>query len=199
MKLQDLEVGYKRDIQNFNADLINEEILGDNFYLNYNIATNFKLGWFTQYFFTSQSDNNQRNLLFTSLYYNFLSKPILKGGFNFQYISFKNQVPDIYFSPSKFHAYEVFIDFLQDEKSIEAKQIFYTLTAATGFQFIEDDAKQATYRVQAKFGYKISDRLLINVFGGTSNIASAAASGFTYTEFGFRIKWLITSKPLFRK
>lgn len=197
-KLQDLEVGYKRDLQNFNTDLIDKQIAANNYYFNYNIGSNFKLGWFTQYFYTAQSDNNTRNLLFTSLYYSFLAKPVLKGGFNYQYISFKNQVPTIYFSPNQFNAYEVFIELLKDENSTETHSWFYNLNAATGFQYIEKLDKQSTYRIQAKLGYKFSDRLLVNLYGLKSNIASAAASGFTFTEFGLRLKWNLCSKPIFK-
>ncbi|MCZ8196974.1 MAG: tetratricopeptide repeat protein [Flavobacterium sp.] len=198
MKLQDLEIGYKRDLQNFNTDLIDKQISANNFYLNNNFGTNFKLGWFTQYFYTTQSDKNTRNLLFTSLYYSFLSKPVLKGGFNYQFISFKDQVPTVYFSPSQFNAYEVFVELMKDEKIAETKSFFYNLNAATGFQYIEKLDKQSTYRIQAKLGYKFSDRLLVNIYGLKSNIASAAVSGFTYTEFGFRMKWNILSKPVFK-
>ncbi|WP_338376977.1 tetratricopeptide repeat protein [uncultured Flavobacterium sp.] len=198
LKLQDLEIGYKREMQNFNSDLIDKQIVSNNFYANYNISTNVKLGWFTQYFYTTQSDSNTRNLLFTSLYYNFLLKPVLKGGINYQFIAFKNQVPTDYFSPEKFNAVEIFADFLKDENIAEIKSIFYNVNAATGFQFIEDNDKQWTYRVQAKLGYKFSDRLLANVYGLRSNIASSTAAGFTYNEFGFRLKWLIFSKPIFK-
>ncbi len=162
-------------MQNFNTDLIGKQIAANNYYFNYNIGSNFKLGWFTQYFYTTQSDNNTRNLLFTSLYYSFLSKPILKAGFNYQYISFKNQLPTVYFSPSEFNAYEVFVELLKDEKITETHSWFYNLNAATGFQYIEKLDKQATYRVQAKLGYKFSNRLLVNIYGLKSNIASAAA------------------------
>lgn len=197
LKLQDLEVGYKREMQNFNSDLIDKQIVSNNFYANYNISTNIKWGWFTQYFYTTQSDSNTRNLLFTSLYYNFLSKPVLKGGINYQYIAFKNQVPTDYFSPKKFNAVEIFADFLKDENIAEVQNIFYNVNAATGFQYIEDNDKQWTYRIQAKFGYKFSDRLLANVYGLRSNIASATAAGFTYNELGFRLKWLLTKSPVF--
>lgn len=197
MKLQDLEIGYKRDLQNFNTDLIDKQISANNYYFNYNIGSNFKLGWFTQYFYTTQSDNNSRNLLFTSLYYSFLSKPILKGGFNYQFIAFKDQVPTVYFSPSQFNAYEVFVELLKDEKIAENNTWFYNLNLATGYQYIEKLDKQSTYRIQAKLGYKFSDRLLANIYGLKSNIASAAASGFTYTEIGFRLKWNIFNKPVF--
>lgn len=198
-KLQNLKVGYKREIQNFNAELINREIVLNNFYANYSLNTNFNVGLFSQYFYTTQSDDNVRNLLFASLYYNIMNKPSIKAGFNFQNISFKNQVPAIYFSPSKFNAYEVFVNIIRNEVAIKSKEWFYELTAATGFQFIENDAKQSTYRVQAKLGYKLSDRSLVNIFASQSNIASATASGFRFTEIGVRFKWLLIKKPIFKK
>nr|WP_298994786.1 tetratricopeptide repeat protein [uncultured Polaribacter sp.] len=198
-KLQNLEIGYKREIQNFNAELIDREIVQNNFILNYNLSTNFNLGWFTQYYYTSQNDSNTRNLLFTSLYYNILEKPSLKAGVNYQYITFKNQVPTIYFSPSKFNAYEIFINLIKDENIAKNKTWFYDLTAATGLQFIEDDAKQSTYRIQGKLGYKFSERSLLNIYALQSNIASATAAGFTFTEIGLRFKWLFLNKPVFRK
>ncbi|KAB1158580.1 tetratricopeptide repeat protein [Tenacibaculum aiptasiae] len=198
-KLQNLKVGYKREIQNFNAELINREIVLNNFYANYSLNTNFNVGLFSQYFYTTQSDDNARNLLFASLYYNIMNKPSIKAGFNFQNISFKNQVPAIYFSPSKFNAYEVFVNIIRNEVAIKSEEWFYELTAATGFQFIENDAKQSTYRVQAKLGYKISDRSLVNIFASQSNIASATASGFRFTEIGVRFKWLLLKKPIFKK
>lgn len=198
-KLQVLDVGYKREIQNFNADLLDKEIVMNNFYANYNISTNFKLGWFTQYYYTSQNDDNTRNLLFTSLYYNILRKPILKSGINFQYITFKNQVPTIYFSPKKFKAYEVFVDLLKDENIAKNKEWFYGLNVAAGMQYIKDDNKQGTYRFQGKLGYKFSERCLANLYGTHSNIASATAAGFTYTEIGLRFKWYLFKNPVFLK
>lgn len=198
-KLQTLDIGYKREMESFNADLLEKEIVKNNFYANYNVSTNFNLGWFTQYFYTSQNDDNKRNLLFTSLYYNILTKPILKTGINFQAITFKNQVATIYFSPKKFKAYEIFINLLKDENSNKVAAWFYDLNAATGFQFIEDDEKQNTYRIQAKLGYKFSDRFLANIYGTRSNIASATAAGFTFNEIGLRMKWYFMKKPAFSR
>ncbi|MCD8422690.1 tetratricopeptide repeat protein [Tenacibaculum finnmarkense] len=202
-KLQDLEVGYKREIQNFNADLLDKEIIQNNFLINYSLNTNFKLGWYTQLYYTSQSDGNTRNLLFSSLYYNIFKKPSLKAGVNYQNISFKNQVPTIYFSPRTFSAAEIFINIIKDENIAKNKEWFYELTAATGFQFIEKNKKQSTYRVQAKLGYKFSERSLLNIYGTQSNIASASAisssADFTFTEIGLRFKWYLLKKPVFRK
>ena len=197
-KLQQLKIGYKRDLQNFNAELLNRKIIQNNYYLNYSLNTNFNLGWFTQYFYTSQSDNNTRHLLFTSLYYNLLAKPNLKAGLNYQYITFKNQVPTIYFSPEQFNATEVFINLNKDEYITKPKTWFYDLTAATGLQFIGNNKSQSTYRIQGKLGYKFSNRCLANLFGTRSNIASATAAGFTYTEVGLRFKWLLFNHPIFK-
>lgn len=198
-KLQTLDIGYKREIQSFNADLLDREIVQNNFYANYNVSTNFNLGWFTQYYYTSQNDDNSRHLLFTSLYYNILSKPSLKVGVNYQYITFENQVPSIYFSPKKFNAGEVFLNLIKDENITKPQEWFYELTAATGLQYIEDNESQSTYRFQGKLGYKFSDRCLVNIFGTRSNIASATAAGFTFTEVGVRLKWVFGKAVGFKR
>jgi len=198
-KLQNLVIGYKRELQDFNADLLSREIVQNNYYANYSLNTNFNFGWFTQYYYTSQNDTNTRNLVFTSAYYTILNSPILKAGLNYQYITFKNQVPSIYFSPKEFNAVEVFIDLLRDENSIKNNQWFYGLNAATGFQFIEKTERQNTYRIQGKLGYKFSERSIANLFVNHSNIASVTAAGFKFTEIGFRFKWYLTQKPFFLK
>lgn len=199
LKLQNLELGYKRELQNFNAELLDREIVQNNFLVNYSVNTNFKLGWFTQYYYTLQNDDNTRNLLFTSLYYSILENPSLKAGFNYQNISFKKTVPTIYFSPRKFNAVEVFVNFIRDENITKNKEWFYELTAATGYQFIEDNQKQSTYRVQGSLGYKFSERSALNIYGLQSNIASASAAGFKFTEIGLRFKWHLFKNPLFKK
>lgn len=197
-KLQSLDVGYEREVQSFNADLLDREIIQNNFYANYNLSTNFNLGWFTQYMYTSQNDGNNRHLLFTSLYYNILRKPSLKVGLNYQYITFKEQVPTIYFSPERFNAGEVFLNLIKDENTTKIKQWYYELTAATGIQYIENDDSQTTYRFQGKLGYKFSERSMLNLYGTHSNIASATAAGFTFTEIGLRFKWRLFEGPIFR-
>ena len=171
----------------------------NNLYANYNLSTNFNLGWFTQYFYTWQNDDNTRNLLFTSLYYNILSKPALKAGLNYQYITFKNQVPTVYFSPETFNAAEVFVNLIKDASIAKPKTWFYELTAATGLQYIDGDSSQSTYRIQGKLGYKFSERAMLNLYGTRSNIASATAAGFTFNEIGLRFKWYLFDKPIFRK
>lgn len=191
----DLEIGYRRDLQDFNAELLNRQIAGNHIFLNNNYSTTYGLGWYLQYMHTKQSDENSRELLFTSIYYSFLKKPLLKGGFNYQYISFKDQMPELYFSPEKFQAAEIFVNLLGNDQD---SKINYDLTAATGYQLIEDEPEQSTYRLMGRVGYQISDRFMASVYGNHSNIASATAAGFTYTEFGINLKWQITKKPVFK-
>jgi len=192
-RLQNLDFGYKRELQNFNADLLNREIVMNNYIVNYNLGTNFNLGWYTQYIYTSQTDSNTRNLLFTSLYYSILNKPVLKAGLNYQYITFKNQVPAIYFSPGEFNLGEVFIEIVSDAQ----KKWFYNASAAFGQQFVEEDPSSSTFRAEAKFGHRFSDRFIANIYGKYSNIASATAAGFEFVEFGFKLKWYFLKKPIF--
>lgn len=195
-KLQDLQIGFKREIQNYNASLLASEIKTNHLYLNYNLVTNIKVGWFTQYYHSTQSDGNSRNLIFTSLYYKLFKKPFIKAGINFHHIDFKKQVSDKYFSPENFNAVELFVDVSRDENISEKRSIYYGLTLASGFQYIEESARQSTYRINLKIGYKSSDRLNINFYGMRSNIASETATGFTYNEFGISFKYLITKKTL---
>ena len=194
-KLQNLDIGYQREIQNFNADLIEREIVLNHFGLNYNLGTNFNLGWYTQLMHTQQSDENTRNLLFTSLYYNVLRKPALKVGLNYQYVAFKDQVPTIYFSPERYQAVEVFADL----RGNFSDKTTYMMSAATGLQRVEEDPQTAIFRAEASVQQQFSKRLSLQAYGKYSNIASATAAGFEFTEVGLKLKWLFTSKPLFYK
>ena len=188
-----MELGYQREVQNFNADLIEREIVMNHYGLNYNLGTNINLGWYTQLMHTQQTDNNSRNLLFTSLYYTVLQKPALKFGLNYQYITFGEQVPTIYFSPEKYQAGEVFGDI----RGKISKHTNYMGSVATGIQKVESDAQSTIFRAEAAVQQQFGKRLSGCVYGKYSNIASATAAGFEFTEIGLKLKWSLTKKPLF--
>lgn len=194
MKLQVLDIGFRRQTENFNAALLERQLIQNSFYLNYNLSTNFKFGWYTQYIYTSQSDNNTRNLFFTSLYYNISNDPTFKVGINYQYITFKDQVPTIYFSPERFKVLEVFVDLLKNQNT----NLIYNLSGAAGLQFINNNKAQNAFRIKGELGYNISNRFTAGVYGRYSDIASATAAGFNYTELGIQAKWMLTKKPVFR-
>jgi len=141
LPLQYLEVGYSRTLQDFNAALIDEKIFMNNYILNYNIGTNINLGWYTGLMHTQQTDGNSRNLLFSSLYYTFTKSPALKGGINYQYLSFANQVPTLYFSPSKYQAAELFLNLTGTSGKWS-----YAANAAGGLQRVEDDKATTLFR-----------------------------------------------------
>lgn len=192
-KLQNLTLGYQREVQNFNADLIKLEIVQHHYGLNYNLGTNVNFGWYTQLMHTQQSDANTRNLLFTSLYYTVLQKPALKMGLNYQYITFKDQVPTIYFSPEQYQAVEIFADL----RGKFSDKTTYIMSAATGLQQVEEDPRTGIFRAEAGVQHQFSKRLSGNIYGKYSNIASATAAGFEFTEIGVKVKWLFLDKPLF--
>lgn len=194
-KLQNLTIGYQRQLQNFNADLVAQQLLMDNYSLNYNLSTNVNVGFYLQYIYTQQSDANRRNLLFTSLYCTLAQRPILKVGLNYQTLSFKEQFPTLYFSPASFHVVEGFTEIV----SPATTKWIYGASAAVGYQFIEDDAPSTTFRVEGKLGRQISKRFQAKIYARHSNVASANAAGFQFTELGFILKWYFLRQPIFNK
>jgi tetratricopeptide (TPR) repeat protein len=192
-RLQNLEVGYQREVQNFNTDLIEREIAMHHYGLNYNLGSNFGLGWYTQLIHTEQSDDNQRDLLFSSLYYTALRKPTLKFGLNYQYLTFAEQVPTIYFSPEKYQAGEVFAEL----GGKFATNSTYRINAATGIQQVEDDEVTSIFRIEMNLKHQFSKRLSGGLYGKYSNIASATAAGFQFTEMGLQLKWIFKRQPFF--
>ncbi|MGB5370757.1 MAG: tetratricopeptide repeat protein [Flavobacteriaceae bacterium] len=192
-KLQNLEFGYQREVQNFNADLIEREIVMNHYGLNYNLGTNFNLGWYTQLMYTEQSDANTRNLLFTSLYYTMLRKPALKLGINYQYIAFQDQVPTVYFSPEKYAVMELFSDI----RGNLAESTNYVASIAMGLQQVEQDLRTSIFRAEVGIQHQFTKRLSGNIYGKYSNLASATAAGFEFTELGLKLRWTLTKKPIF--
>ncbi|EWH13198.1 hypothetical protein KLA_10678 [Cellulophaga geojensis KL-A] len=188
-----LDLGYQREVQSFNAELIEREIVMNHYSLIYNLSTNFNLGWYTQLIHTKQTDDNERNLLFTSLYYNVLRKPALKFGLNYQYITFKDQLPVIYFSPETYKAFELF----GDVRGKINEKTNYFASAATGLQYVEEQDASSLFRAEAGLTHQFSERLIGDVYGKYSNIASATAAGFEFTEVGIKLKYYLTKKPLF--
>jgi tetratricopeptide (TPR) repeat protein len=191
--LQNLELGYQRELQNFNATLIDKKIFMNNYMLNYNMGTTINLGWYTGLMHTAQTDKNYRNLIFTSVYYTFTKTPAFKAGFNYQYLSYKKQIPNQYFSPSKYQAVETFLE-LNGHK---ANWTYHT-NLAVGYQFVEKDDATTLLRAEGKLIYNISKRFQTGAYGKYSNIASATASGFEFTEVGFSLRLQLTKKKLFK-
>ncbi len=192
-RLQNAELGYRREVQNFNADLIEREIVMNHLGLNYNLSTAMGLGWYTQVMHTVQTDGNSRNLIFTSLYYNLLKIPAVKTGINFQYISFAEQLPQVYFSPEKYRAMEVF----GEVSGALSETTNIRFNGALGLQQVENDPQSAVFRLEGAIKHRFSKRLGVELYGKYSNISSATATGFEFTEVGVAFRWNLKEVPLY--
>lgn len=167
--------------QDFNVDLVNNKIQQNNISFNYNLFTKYRIGVFSQYTYTKQSDDNKRNLFYNSVYYKFKGTKELKIGANVSYMGFLNDENAVYFSPQKYWLSELFA-----ETSLVTFNKFIKLNfnGAYGYQFINESTKQDSYRVEAKILFTIKKWLKLSAFGNYSNIASSNEAGFNFTSFG---------------
>ena len=190
---QKLELMYNRELENFNAALIQEEIVKDHVGLSFHQSTNWDLGLYTQFIQTAQSDENSRTLFFSSVFYQLIEKTKTKIGFNYQYISFSEQRPEVYFSPEEFHAAEIF----SSSNLTISPASSLSFSGATGFQKVETEAPMFTFRGDLSYQYRISDHFNLNIYGKYSNLASSTAAGFEFMEAGIRLQWVWSGKKLF--
>ena len=180
------KVSYKQENHNYNVDLLGAQILMQHFGINNNINFSKWLGWYSELVYTTQSDRNERRLLFSSVYLNIGSKPKIKVGYNLHTLAF-NQQSDRYFSPSSFLANEFFVLITNQET---AGRLFYFLQMTMGQQSIEFAPQQITSRAEAKCHYKLSSKLLIHAEYLFSNAASATALGtYSSTRISFGLKF----------
>jgi len=183
---QSFSVNYQKEYHNFNAQLIDSKIAQNHFFANYHILTKWNIGWFTQYYFTEQSDDNNRKLWFNSLYYVLKKDRVFKFGLNTQIISFKEENPEIYFSPKQFSAFEGFID-----ANLSKTKSNYIINGnlAFGYQYV-NKIKQNSFRGELNLGYKLASKFTIVSYGKYSNLSSGTAAGFEFNELGVKLNYL---------
>ena len=190
---QSLELMYSRELENFNAALIQEQIVKEHLGLTFHQSTNLNLGLYSQIMHTMQSDDNSRSLFFSSLFYQLIEKSKTKIGLNYQYLSFQEQKPEVYFSPAEFHATE----FFTSSQLLLTPELSLSISGATGFQKVETDSPMFTFRGDLSLKYSFSDALSFNLYGRYSNLASSTAAGFEFMETGLRLQWILSGKKLF--
>ena len=182
---QSFSINYQKEYHNFNAQLIDSKIAQNHFFANYHILTKWNVGWFTQYYFTQQSDDNNRNLWFNSLYYVLKKDRVFKFGLNTQIISFKYERPEIYFSPKQFSAFEGFIDVnLSKNKS----NYIVNGNLAFGYQYV-NSIRQNSFRGELNLGYKVASKFTGEIYGKYSNLSSGTAAGFEFNELGVKLNY----------
>lgn len=175
---------YGKENQDYNIELLDSRISMDHYSLSNNINIAEWLGWYSELVYTDQSDNNTRNLLFTSVYFQLGNKPNLKVGYNFNYISFSERSTS-YFSPGTFRANEFFVQVTNQD---HAQVLGYHINMAVGQQQVESKDQQITARVDAKLHWHIKKRFVLGAQYLYNNAASATALGqFTSQTIGIEL------------
>ncbi len=179
-----LRASLNKQFQDFNTPLLDQGLTTHNIAIAYNYMWRQRFGFYTQASYQLWSDANGQFSFYNSLYCKISRKPGIKTGINVQYMSFSDNKPLLYFSPEKFLLTEAFIELHRDVA--ENAKFFYHLFGSYGFQNIDNEARQSTYRAEAQLGYKIIGESYLSIFGGRSNAANTTVSGFAYTTVGLK-------------
>jgi len=181
-KIQTAGYNFVQEAHNYNADLLRSGIIMSHHKFFYHIRTPFKIGLYTQFISTTQTDDNNRNLLYASLYYNLAEIPYIKFGVNYNVMTYKDQYPNLYFSPDYFNGTEGFVNINNIER--RKNKIIYDLTIALGTQQTRETNSEFTRRVEAKLGYRFKQNSYILGYYRHSNASQTTVTGFSYSAFG---------------
>ena len=191
-KIQQLEAGYQTEIQDFNGQLLRQNIKTVHYMvknLMYWKVSGF--GWYSEIYHSNLSDDNKRNLIFTSLYKDITQKPALKAGFNFLMMSFEKNRPADYFSPLRYNQKEVFAAFdLANNKFIGLSG-----EIAAGIQEADN---QNPFSWRAKLNLKKElGNFSFSATGSYSTISATQSAGFSFLELKGQLSWRINDTPIF--
>ncbi|MFK7952841.1 MAG: tetratricopeptide repeat protein [Ekhidna sp.] len=194
-KVQNVTIAYQNEIQDFNAQLLNQNLKTTHFVLKnamYWKASG--IGSYTELYKSFLSDGNSRNLMFTSLYKNFNTTPSLKAGINYLTMSFDEQLPTAYFSPNSYNQLEAFTSINYAGKKLPFK---VNMDLAAGIQSLEGNG-QTTWRTKVMIE-KSAGRFDFSLSGSYSSISAAQTNGFSFSEITGKVIWRISEKPIFSK
>ena len=181
-KIQTAGYSFSQEIHNYNADLLRANITMSHHKLFYHIRTPYRIGLYTQIISTTQTDDNLRNLLYASLYYNLAEIPYIKFGVNYNVMTHRDQYPNLYFSPDYFQNIEGFVNINNIER--RKNKIIYDLTIALGEQTTRESPSEFTRRIDAKLGYRFNESSYILGYYRHSNASQTTVTGFSYTAVG---------------
>ncbi len=188
-KIHSTELDFASTYMNYNPQLLSSGIRTNEMKFIYSMYLPSNFGSYNQVILTDQSDGNSRFLYYGSLYYNVSTYPVLQLALNYNTMSYSTQFPEIYFSPDKYQSAEVMIK--ADGDMLKSGRWTYLITGATGFQWIGDNSKQGTLRLDGRITYAINDRLRISAGHLYSNAAQSTATGFTYNQSTFKVNWIL--------
>jgi len=181
-KSQTAGYNFVQEAHNYNANLLRSGIVMSHHKVFYHIRTPFKIGLYTQFISTTQTDDNLRNLLFASLYYNLNEIPYIKFGINYNVMTHKDQYPSLYFSPDYFNGIEGFFNINNLERKKD--KIMYDVTVALGTQSTRETDPEATRRLDLKLGYRFKENGHLMLYYKNSNASQSTVTGFRYEAYG---------------
>jgi len=179
-------VFYSADILNFTASLLEKNIRSNNAGYVTHIMLSGKTGFYSQGSAGVLTDKNQRFQFFGSVYHLFRTEPTLKAGINFSALHFKDSSIKTYFSPNRYLSTEAFADYSTALPNLS--KFYLQLQAAAGMQKIEQQKWQPAFRFQSELGFRLN-HFETSLKYQTSNVASAAGTGYKFNWFTMRLVW----------
>lgn len=174
-------LSYGKTIQNYNSDLLLQQIQLQEFATSFNLTALNSIGWFANLSYTKQSDNNNRILLNNSLYFKLTDSPVWKFGINTTYLKYNTDRSEFYFSPQDFKSAELFVALNNEKQNSPFK---YSITAAVGGQQIKGKDQQGVARIECRAAYNFGHGMAIVGDYLYSNAAQTIAIGaFSYSEW----------------
>lgn len=191
-KYHQIQFATTKYFYNYTSDLIQSN-LGIQDYIGQYQYTKPKLpNLFVQYIHSRQSDDNTKNLIYSSLYYTIKAFPNIKAGINYLEMGFETNLAELYFSPESFSNVELFTQL--DTKSIQKNKWHLILLGALGQQQINNEAPQTTMRAEITMGYQIDPSILIESKYTYNTSAHSTAVGFTHQKIGMQLHYVIPTK-----
>jgi len=194
-KVQTTTVGYLTELQDFNGQLLSQNLNTSHIVVKNSMFWKLiGIGSYTELYRSYFSDQNTRNLVFTSLYKAFNTKHPLKAGINYLNISFAEQRPLNYFSPANYQQVELFSSI---GYTTSVFPIGVTLDLAGGIQNV-DGEYQRTWRAKLSVNKEIG-RLKMAVSAAHSTMAVNQSIGFSYSQLIGRITIRLSDTPIFKR
>ena len=177
-------ISYSSDILNFTADLLGKDIRSHNLGYMTHLMFDGKTGFYSQGSYGRLNDNNTRLQFFGSVYRLLRTEPTLKTGLNFSALSFSDTETTLYFAPDQFMSTEVFVDYSTPMPLIS--KLALKMQAAAGFQQIEKQGWDPSFRAEAEFNYRYQG-FDLGIKGQFSNVAAASGTGYKFQYFTFKV------------
>ncbi|WP_296705190.1 DUF4184 family protein, partial [Algoriphagus sp.] len=175
---------YSSDLLNFTADLLGKNIRSQNLGYLTHIMFGGKTGFYSQGSFGMLNDQNKRIQFFGSVYRVLRTEPTLKTGINFSALSYSDSETTLYFAPDRFLSTEVFVDYSTPMPLVS--KIALKFQGAAGFQQIENQNWDPSFRVQAELNYRLNG-FDFGLNGQFSNVAAASGTGYKFQYFTLKV------------